>query len=69
MVLQDAKSSLNPVASVGHQIAEASRAPQSNRREARERSLDMLEAVQIREPGASMTSIRTRSRAAWASAS
>jgi peptide/nickel transport system ATP-binding protein len=51
MVLQDAKFSLNPVASVGHQIAEAFRVHhKANRREARERSLDMLEAVQIREP-------------------
>ena len=51
MVLQDAKFSLNPVATVGHQIAEAFRVHhKANRREARERSLAMLEAVQIREP-------------------
>ena len=51
MVLQDAKFSLNPVATVGHQIAEAFRVHhKATRREARERSLTMLEAVQIREP-------------------
>jgi peptide/nickel transport system ATP-binding protein len=43
MVLQDAKFSLNPVATVGHQIAEAFRAHhKATRREARERSLAML---------------------------
>ena len=51
MVMQDPKVSLNPVATVGDQIAEAYRVHQkTNRREARERSLAMLEAVQIREP-------------------
>ena len=51
MVMQDPKISLNPVATVGDQIAEAYRVHQkANRREARERSLAMLEAVQIREP-------------------
>ena len=51
MVLQDPKFSLNPVATVGHQIAEAFRVHhKASRREARERTLTMLEAVQIREP-------------------
>ena len=51
MVLQDPKFSLNPVATVGNQIAEAYRVHQkASRNEARERSLAMLEAVQIREP-------------------
>ena len=51
MVLQDPKFSLNPVATVGNQIAEAYRVHQkASRSEARERSLAMLEAVQIREP-------------------
>jgi peptide/nickel transport system ATP-binding protein len=51
MVLQDPKFSLNPVATVGNQIAEAYRVHQkASRREARERSLAMLDAVQIREP-------------------
>jgi len=51
MVMQDPKFSLNPVMTVGDQIAEAYRlhvdAPKS---EARATTLKMLEAVQIREP-------------------
>jgi peptide/nickel transport system ATP-binding protein len=51
MVMQDPKFSLNPVAKVGDQIAEGYRVHhKANKREARERSLTMLEAVQIREP-------------------
>lgn len=51
MVMQDPKFSLNPVMSVGDQIAEAYRAHhRTGRSEAREKSLAMLEAVQIREP-------------------
>ena len=71
MILQDPKYSLNPVKRVGDQIAEAYRTHRKvARAEARERAIAMLDAVRIREPGdASMTSIRTRSRAAWASAS
>jgi peptide/nickel transport system ATP-binding protein len=52
MVMQDPKFSLNPVMTVGDQIAEAYRVHhRANAREARERALNMLEAVQIREPG------------------
>jgi peptide/nickel transport system ATP-binding protein len=52
MVMQDPKFSLNPVMSVGRQIAEGYRAHQKvSAAEARDRSLAMLEAVQIREPG------------------
>ncbi len=51
MVMQDPKFSLNPVITVGEQIAEAlavhERLP---RRRIRQRVLDMLEAVQIRDP-------------------
>ena len=51
MVMQDPKFSLNPVVTVGNQIAEAYRVHhKASRHEARERSLTMLEAVQIREP-------------------
>jgi peptide/nickel transport system ATP-binding protein len=51
MVMQDPKFSLNPVMSVGDQIAEAYVLHnRSNAREARERTLAMLEAVQIRDP-------------------
>ena len=52
MVMQDPKYSLNPVMTVGKQIEEAylvhTRAP---RREARQRTLEMLDAVRIRDPG------------------
>lgn len=52
MVMQDPKFSLNPVQTVGDQIAEAYRVHhKASAREAKERSLSMLEAVQIREPG------------------
>ncbi|MGX5843656.1 ABC transporter ATP-binding protein [Mesorhizobium sp. ArgA1] len=51
MVLQDAKFSLNPVMTVGDQIAEAYRAHRNvNAREARARALEMLDAVRIRDP-------------------
>lgn len=51
MVMQDPKFSLNPVMSVGRQIAEAYRVhTKVSGGEARERALSMLEAVQIREP-------------------
>ena len=51
MVMQDPKFSLNPVQTVGEQIAEAYRVHhKASGREAKERSLAMLEAVQIREP-------------------
>lgn len=51
MIMQDPKYSLNPVVKVGEQIAEAylahHRVPH---REARERTLDMLAKVHIRDP-------------------
>ena len=51
MVMQDPKYSLNPVVRVGEQIAEAYRVHNKvSKREARQRALDMLEAVQIRDP-------------------
>lgn len=51
MVMQDPKFSLNPVMSVGDQIGEAYRVhTRVSRKEARARTLAMLEAVQIREP-------------------
>lgn len=51
MILQDPKYSLNPVVRVGEQIAEACRIHErASRREANERAVEMLEAVQIRDP-------------------
>jgi peptide/nickel transport system ATP-binding protein len=51
MVMQDPKFSLNPVMTVGAQIAEAYRVhTEASAREARRRTLDMLAAVRIRDP-------------------
>ncbi|HSE96213.1 MAG TPA: ABC transporter ATP-binding protein [Methylomirabilota bacterium] len=51
MVLQDPKFSLNPVMTVGRQIAEAYRVhTQATPRDARRRTLEMLATVRIREP-------------------
>ncbi len=50
MVLQDPKFSLNPVMTVGRQVAEAYRAHRASRGEARHRALEMLRAVRIRDP-------------------
>ena len=51
MIMQDPRYSLNPVITVGEQITEAYRIHSyASRREARDRALDMLQTVQIREP-------------------
>ncbi|EWY39766.1 peptide ABC transporter ATP-binding protein [Skermanella stibiiresistens SB22] len=51
MVMQDPKFSLNPVMTVGHQIAEAYQVhTKASRSDARRRTLEMLEAVRIRDP-------------------
>ena len=51
MVMQDPKFSLNPVMTVGQQIAEGYRAHfKVSRGEARRRALEMLESVRIRDP-------------------
>ena len=51
MILQDPKFSLNPLMRVGEQIVEAYRVHhKANHKTARERALQMLEAVHIRDP-------------------
>jgi peptide/nickel transport system ATP-binding protein len=51
MVLQDPKFSLNPVLSVGEQIAESYRVhSRAGKAEAKRKTLEMLEAVRIRDP-------------------
>jgi peptide/nickel transport system ATP-binding protein len=51
MIMQDPKYSLNPVMTVGKQIEEAYLVhTKASRREARRRTLEMLEAVRIRDP-------------------
>ncbi len=51
MIMQDPQYSLNPVMTVGTQIAEAYRVhSKASKREAKERALAMLETVRIREP-------------------
>ena len=51
MILQDPKYSLNPVMTVGNQIAEAFLVHyKASRKDARRRTLEMLEAVRIRDP-------------------
>lgn len=51
MIMQDPRYSLNPVVRVGEQIAEAYRVHTgATRREARERTIEMLDRVRIREP-------------------
>ncbi|PSJ59329.1 ABC transporter ATP-binding protein [Pseudaminobacter soli (ex Li et al. 2025)] len=51
MILQDPKYSLNPVMTIGRQIVEALRAHEPvGGAEARRRALEMLAAVQIRDP-------------------
>jgi peptide/nickel transport system ATP-binding protein len=51
MVLQDPKYSLNPVMQIGRQIAESYRQhTHSSTREANRKTLEMLEAVRIRDP-------------------
>lgn len=51
MVMQDPKFSLNPVMPIGRQIVEAYRLhTRATRHDAREKALEMLRAVQIRDP-------------------
>lgn len=50
MVMQDPKFSLNPVMTIGHQMIESAKTHGVTKAEARDKALEMLEAVQIRNP-------------------
>ncbi len=51
MIMQDPKFSLNPVMRIGEQICEAYRLhARASKAQARQKTLDMLEAVMIRDP-------------------
>jgi len=50
MVMQDPRFCLDPVMSVGRQIEETVRIHGGGRRQARERAMDLLAAVRIRDP-------------------
>ena len=50
MVMQDPKFSLNPVMAVGKQLMEVLRTHGAGKAEAKRAALEMLEAVQIRDP-------------------
>jgi peptide/nickel transport system ATP-binding protein len=70
MILQDPKFSLNPVVTVGEQIAETYRLHhRTGRRDAKARALAMLDAVQIREPERVFGLYPHQVSAAWASGS
>ena len=71
MIFQEPMTSLNPVITIGDQIAETVRLHQgASRRAARKRAVEMLGLVRIAEaPEAGRQAIRTSSPAASASAS
>ncbi len=69
-ILQDPKYSLNPVKTIGAQVAEAWRTHKGgSRRQAMDAAVDLLDQVMIRNPGRWRSSIRMKFRAAWGSAS
>jgi peptide/nickel transport system ATP-binding protein len=69
MIFQEPMSSLNPVFTVGFQIGEVLRLHLGmDKRQARARTLELLEEVGIPDPAARSTPIRARCRAASSSA-
>lgn len=50
MVMQDPKFSLNPVMTIGKQMMEGAKLHGGSKTEARDKAMEMLEAVQIRDP-------------------
>ena len=69
MIFQEPMTSLNPVYTIGEQIAESPASPSGARQEAAARpSVDLLNAVHIPNPKRASTTIRSRCPAASASA-
>ena len=68
MIFQDPMTCLNPVLTIGEQIAEAVRAHLGTRAPSRAKAIEMLDKVRIPAPTSASTTIRTSSRAACASA-
>jgi peptide/nickel transport system ATP-binding protein len=69
MIFQEPMTSLNPVLTVGRQIAETvHRHQKTSRGQAMARAVEMLRLVQIPERSAALGNTRTNSQAACASA-
>jgi peptide/nickel transport system ATP-binding protein len=68
MIFQEPMTSLNPVLTVGRQIAETVRCTRGRAGPAMARAVDMLRLVQIPSPSGARTNTRTSSLAACASA-
>jgi len=70
MIFQDALSALNPVFTVGYQIAETLRTREGlSKADARERAVELMDLVKIPAAGSACGSTRTSSPAACGSAS
>ncbi len=68
MIFQNPRAALNPIRTVGLQLADALRAHRTlSDKEAREKALELLKTVLIREPESGSTPIRMNCPAACAS--